>query len=61
MLAGLKELKNRVAGMWQPWLNAEEADYWKIEYSAERHARTPQTPSPLTYEEEARLKTVKYH
>ncbi|AIQ70784.1 hypothetical protein [Paenibacillus graminis] len=61
MLAGLKELKNWVAGMWQPWMTSEEEDYWKIEYSAERHLHTPPSPSPLTYQEEARIKSVKYH
>ncbi|WP_150269621.1 hypothetical protein [Paenibacillus tepidiphilus] len=61
MLAGLKELKNWVTGMWQPWMSSHEEEYWKIEYSVERHLHNPPTRSPLTYEEEARIKTVKYH
>lgn len=61
MLAGLKELKNWVTDIWNPWMDMGTEDYRKIEYSAERHLHTPQTPNPLTYEEEARIKTVKFH
>jgi hypothetical protein len=60
MLSGLKELKNWVSGIWQPWIDSGE-DYWRIEYSVERHLHTPESRNQLTYEEEARIKTVKYH
>ncbi len=61
MLAGLKELKNWVSGLWQPWMTSGDEDYHRIEFSVERHLHTPQLPSALTYEEEARIKTVIYH
>lgn len=61
MLAGLKELKNWVTENWNPTLNTGSEDYHKIEYSVQRHLHIPQTPKPLTYEEEARIKTVKFH
>ncbi|ASA23888.1 hypothetical protein [Paenibacillus donghaensis] len=61
MLAGIKEFKNWVSGMWQPSTAWGDEDYRKLEYSVERHLHTPQLPSPLTYEEEARIKTVKFH
>ena len=61
MLAGLKELKNWVTGISQPWMGSGEEDYWKIEYSGERHLHTPQPPHLLTYEQESRIKSVKYH
>lgn len=61
MLAGLKEFKNWVIGIGQPWMSSEYDDYRKIEYSVERHLHTPQTPRLLTYEEESRIKTIKYH
>ncbi|MNM44022.1 hypothetical protein D3C81_549130 [compost metagenome] len=61
MLAGLKELKNRITGTRQPWIPTEGEDYWKIEYGTERLLHNPQPRSPLTYEQEARIKTVKYH
>lgn len=61
MLEGLKEIKNWFTGIGTPWAASEEDDYRKIEYSAGRHLRTPQTPNPLTYEEEARNKMVKFH
>lgn len=61
MLAGIKELKNWVTGMWRPGMASGEEDYRKMEYSVERHLHTPQTPSPLTYEQESRIKTVKFH
>lgn len=60
MLAGLKELKNWVTGMWQPGMDSEQEDYWKIEYSMDHHLHASRVPSPLTYEEESRIKTVKY-
>ena len=61
MLAGLKELKNWMSGIWQPWMVSGEEDYRNIEYSVERHLHTPQSRNQLTYVEEARIKTVKYH
>ncbi|WP_342478865.1 hypothetical protein NYE24_13330 [Paenibacillus sp. FSL H7-0350] len=61
MLAGIKELKNWVTGMWQPGMASGEEDYRKMEYSAHRHLHTPPTPSPLTYEQESRIKTIKFH
>jgi len=61
MLAGLKELKNWMSGIWQPWMGSGEEDYRNIEYSVERHLHTPQSRNQLTYVEEARIKTVKYH
>lgn len=60
MLAGLKELKNWVTEYCNPTLNTGGEDYHQIEYS-QRHLHTPQSPKPLTYEEEARIKTVKFH
>ncbi|WP_339319117.1 hypothetical protein [Paenibacillus sp. FSL R10-2734] len=60
MLAGLKELKNWVTS-WNPTMNSGNEDYQKMEYSVQRHLHTPRTPKPLTYEEEARIKTVKFH
>ncbi|SEU18458.1 hypothetical protein [Paenibacillus sp. NFR01] len=59
MLATLKEIKQWVSDKWQP--NMGEEDYRKMEYSVERHLHTPPARSPLTYEEEARIKTVIYH
>lgn len=61
MLEGLKELKNWFVGIGTPWMATEEDDYRKLEYSVGRHLNTPQYPSPLTYEEEARNKIVKFH
>lgn len=61
MLAGFKELKNWVTGMWQPWMASGDEEYWRIEYTGERHMHNPQSARPLTYEEESRIKTVKYH
>ncbi|MCL6604620.1 MAG: hypothetical protein K6T94_17290 [Paenibacillus sp.] len=61
MLAGLKELKNWVTGIWEPWMASGEEDYRRIEYAVERHVHTPQSRNQLTYEEEARIKSVKYH
>ncbi|AIQ49099.1 hypothetical protein R70723_26720 [Paenibacillus sp. FSL R7-0273] len=60
MLEVLKELKNRVIGYWQPEVAGED-DYQKMEYTVQRHLHTPQSTSPLTYEEQARIKTVIYH
>ncbi|OWR31813.1 hypothetical protein CDO73_04855 [Saccharibacillus sp. O23] len=61
MMAGLKELKNWVNGIFVPSLDAGEEDYRKIEFSVERHLHTPEVPRPITYQEEAQLKMVKYH
>jgi len=61
MMAGFKELKNWVTGIWQPETASGVEDYLKIEYTAERHLHASQSPNPLTYEEEARIKTVKFH
>ncbi|GGF59713.1 hypothetical protein GCM10010912_01170 [Paenibacillus albidus] len=61
MLAGLKELKNWVTGIGQPWTASGDEDYRRIEYTVERHLHTPQARNPLTYVEEARIKTIKYH
>jgi hypothetical protein len=61
MLAGLKELKNWVYAIWQPGVPSGEEDYRNMEYTVERHLHNPQTRSPLTYEEESRIKTVKFH
>ncbi len=61
MLAGLKELKNWVSGIWQPWMASGDEDYRNMEYTVERHLHNPQSPNLLTYEEEARNKIVKYH
>jgi hypothetical protein len=61
MLEGLKEIKNWVSGIWQPWNVSGEEDYRNMEYTVQRHLHTPQTPSPLTYEQESRIKTIKYH
>ncbi|WP_148449190.1 hypothetical protein [Paenibacillus ihuae] len=61
MLEGLKGLKNWVVGIWQPGMTSGEEEYLKMEYTVQRHLHTPQSPSPLTYEEQARIKSVKYH
>ncbi|MDO3410002.1 hypothetical protein QWJ34_09540 [Saccharibacillus sp. CPCC 101409] len=61
MIAGLKEFKNWVSGMRHADMASGDADYEKLEFSAARHLHTPQTPSPLTYQEEARNKIVQFH
>lgn len=61
MLAGLKELKDWVTGLWQPELPSGEEEYQNLEFTAVRHLRNPYTPSPLTYEEQSRIKAVIYH
>ncbi|AIQ54589.1 MULTISPECIES: hypothetical protein [Paenibacillus] len=60
MLEVLKELKNRVIGYWQPELTGEDS-YQNMEYTVQRHLHTPPSASPLTYEEQARIKTIIYH
>lgn len=61
MLEVLKELKNRVIGYWQPEVTSGEDDYLNMEYTVQRHLHTPQPVSPLTYEEQSRIKSVIYH
>lgn len=61
MAAALKEFKNWVIGMRQSDKLLGDDDYRKMEFSVERHLHTPQTPSPITYQEEARIKMVQYH
>ncbi|MFF2910967.1 hypothetical protein [Paenibacillus sp. NPDC057934] len=61
MLTGLKELTKWVFEFWQPGMPSGVEDYQSIEFTTSRHMHNPQLPSPLTYEEEARIKTIKFH
>lgn len=60
MMTGLKELKSWVSGIWQPGMATGEEDYRNLEYTVERHLHNPQPRNQLTYEQEARIKSVKY-
>lgn len=61
MAAALKEFKNWVTGARQSEKTLGEDEYRRLEFSVERHLHTPQVPSPITYQEEARIKMVQYH
>ncbi|WP_235946237.1 hypothetical protein [Saccharibacillus alkalitolerans] len=61
MMAGLKEFKSWISGTRQMEVAWGEEDYRKLEFSAARHLHTPEVRSPITYEEEARMKMVQYH
>ncbi|WP_342562747.1 hypothetical protein NST84_24705 [Paenibacillus sp. FSL R7-0345] len=61
MLETLKEFKNKVIGFWQPQAASGEDDYLNMEYTVQKHLHTPQSASPLTYEEQSRIKSVIYH
>lgn len=61
MAAALKEFKNWVTSIRQSDKVLGDDDYRKLEFSVERHLHTPQVPSPITYQEEARIKMVQYH
>ncbi|CAM3363771.1 MULTISPECIES: hypothetical protein [Saccharibacillus] len=61
MAAALKEFKNWVTGLRHPDHVLGDDDYRRLEFSVERHLHTPEVRSPITYQEEARIKMVQYH
>ncbi|WP_246369871.1 hypothetical protein [Saccharibacillus deserti] len=61
MAAALKEFKNWFSGKLQTDKTLGEEEYHKMEFSVERHLHTPEMRSPITYQEEARIKMVQYH